>query len=536
MMRGAGGSVDPRRFTQLVANQLANRYDEFALAMAPSIGPQYNIRLEVRENWGQAIGVQIQNLFVTGAAVTDVFATAISEPLRAVARNRPGVRIAILVDGLDEALITTVPNIVSLLAGEGDLPDGVRLLLTSRNERRVVDRFLGRDEGCRRLDLSAAGQAADNGRDLRRYIVNRDAAGATADQIVLRSAGNFLYATMLLVNVAAGRRMLTDLDGLPTGLYSLYRAYLARLMPDIEQYGRSGVWLEDYRPLLGSLSVAVAPVPVAVLAAWLGQERGDVIARLDDLQQVVRFDRESDGYQLYHASMDDFLAAEHTEDGGANLFYVSPSHQHERIVAYYLDRAARDGWADCDAYGLARPAAARRRLARAAVRADDHAGFRRGATGPVRKRAGDGRWSPHRARSRADARRPRRGGPTTRTPRRIAPTGVARVVCRGPGSAASEGARVRHSWIRRLLSAPSADAWRVGLKAAYTIGPAAQGIFRWIALKGSPRLRQSAGISRATCAGARRPATSPASAMDDLSPEQVPHDPPRCARGGSSSS
>src|SRR6266702_3644243 len=50
MMRGAGGSVDPRRFTQLVANQLANRYDEFALAVAPSIGPQYNIRLEGREN------------------------------------------------------------------------------------------------------------------------------------------------------------------------------------------------------------------------------------------------------------------------------------------------------------------------------------------------------------------------------------------------------------------------------------------------------------------------------------------------------
>lgn len=227
MMQGGGGSVDPRRFTQLVANQLANRYDEFALAVAPSIGPQYNIRLEVRENWGKAIGVQIQNLFVTGATVADVFSTAISEPLRAVARNRPGVRIAILVDGLDEALIVTVPNIVSLLAGEGDLPDGVRLLLTSRNERRVVDRFLGRDEGCRRLDLSAAGQAADNSRDLREYIVNRGAAGAAADQIVRRSAGNFLYATMLLNDVAAGRRKLTDLDQLPTGLYSLYRAYLA---------------------------------------------------------------------------------------------------------------------------------------------------------------------------------------------------------------------------------------------------------------------------------------------------------------------
>ena len=516
MMRGAGGSVDPRRFTQLVANQLANRYDEFALAMAPSIGPQYNIRLEVRENWGQAIGVQIQNLFVTGAAVTDVFATAISEPLRAVARNRPGVRIAILVDGLDEALITTVPNIVSLLAGEGDLPDGVRLLLTSRNERRVVDRFLGRDEGCRRLDLSAAGQAADNSRDLRRYIVNRGAAGATADQIVLRSAGNFLYATMLLDDVAAGRRMLTDLDGLPTGLYSLYRAYLSRLMPDIEQYGRSGVWLEDYRPLLGSLSVAVAPVPVAVLAAWLGQERGDVIARLDDLQQVVRFDRESDGYQLYHASMGDFLAAEHTEDGGANLFYVSPSHQHERIVAYYLDRAARDGWADCDAYGLAhlpRHVAAWPERLYALTTTPGFVEAQLARFGNARVTADGLRTALEVARARGDLDAAGRLLDTLAASPQLELRGLC---VEGLVALHPKAPEYVIRKIRRLLSAPSADAWRVGLKAAYTIGPAAQGIFRWIALKGSPRLRQSA-VYALYLRWSPAPGNFTSELMDDLS-------------------
>jgi hypothetical protein len=492
MMRGAGGSVDPRWFTQLVANQLANRYDEFALAVAPSIGPQYNIRLEVRENWGKAIGVQIQNLFVTGATVTDVFATAISEPLRAVARIRPGVRIPILVDGLDEALIATVPNIVSLLGGEGDLPDGVRLLLTSRNERRVVDRFLNRDEGCRRLDLSAAGQAADNSRDLHAYIVNRGATGAAADQIVRRSAGNFLYATMLLDDVAAGRRKLTDLGGLPTGLYSLYRAYLSRLMPEMEQYGRSGVWLEEYRPLLGGLSVAVAPVPVVVLAAWLGLEQGDVIARLDDLQQVVQFDRESDGYQLYHASMGDFLAAAHTEDGGANLFYVSPSHQQERIVAYYLDRAARGGWAECDAYGLAhlpQHLAAWPERLYALMTTPGFADAQMARFGNAQATANGFRIALEVARASGDVETAGRLLDILAASPRLELRGLC---VEGLVSLHTQAPEYVIRKIRHLLSASSADAWRVGLKAAYTIGPAAKGVFRWIALQGSLRLRQSA--------------------------------------------
>jgi hypothetical protein len=490
--RTRGGSLDPRRFIQLIVNQLANRYDEFALAAAPSVGPHYNVRLEVRENWGKAIGVQIQNLFVTGATVSDVFATAISEPLRAVVDNRPGVRIPILVDGLDEALISTVPNIVSLLAGEGDLPDGVRLMLTSRNERRVVDRFLDRDEGCRRLDLSADAQAADNTRDLREYVLDRGVTGAGAEQIVRRSAGNFLYATMLLDEIAAGRRRMTDLDRLPIGLYSLYRAFLSRLMPDMEQYGRSSVWLDGYRPLLGGLSVAVAPVPVEVLAAWLGRERGEVTARLDDLQQVIRFDRESGGYELYHASLADFLAAEHTEDGGANLFFVSRSHQHERIAAYYLDRASSDGWAECDAYGLAHlpqhlscwPERLYALMSTPQFGAAQLARF-----GDVQATASGFRTALEVARTQGDI--GAAGGLLDILAE--SPRPVLRGVCvEGLVALHPQAPEYVIRKIRRLFSARSADTWSVGLKAAYTIGPAAEGIFRWIALKGSLRLRRSA--------------------------------------------
>jgi hypothetical protein len=517
MARG-DGSVDPRRFTQLIGNQLASRFDEFALAVAPSIGPQYNVHLEVRENWGKAIGIQIQNLFVTGATISDVFSTAVTQPLYAVAERRPGVRIPILVDGLDEAVIATVPNIVDLLSGEADLPDGVRLFVTSRNERRVLDRFLQRAGGCRRLDLSAPEATAENNSDLRSYIVGRvsrepvagqlsgaDAIAAAADQIVRRSAGNFLYATTLLDEVAAGRRQLTDLKGLPSGLYAFYRSYLNRLMPDINQYGGGSVWLEQYQPLLGSLCAAVAPVPVGVLAGWLGRDRGELIARLDDLQQVVRFEPDADGFQLYHASMADFLAAEHTEDGGANLFYVSPAEQHERIVTFYLEQAAGNGWSDCDPYGLAYlprhlalwlDAAADRaaRRERAAimyglVTAPGFMAAQMDRFGSAEATAAGFRTVLETARAENDVDAADRlldvlaGSPRLEL-RGVCVEGLVSLYPQAPEYVTGK--------LRHLLLADSEDAWRVGLKAAYLIGPAAKGIFRWIALQGSLRLRQSA--------------------------------------------
>jgi hypothetical protein len=517
-MASGDGSVDPRRFTQLIANQLASRYDEFALAVAPSVGPQYNVRLHVRENWGKAVAVQIQNLFVTGATVADVFSTAVSQPLFAVAQRRPGTRIPILVDGLDEAVISTVPNILGLLTSEADLPDNVRLFVTSRNERRVVDRFLERADGCRRLDLSAPEATAYNNSDLRAYVVGRvssepvarqlsgtDAIEATADHIVRRSAANFLYARTLLDEVAAGRRELTDLAGLPSGLDALYRAYLHRLMPDIDQYGHSSVWLERYRPLLGSLCAAVAPVPLAVLAGWLGRDRGELIATLDDLQQMVRFEPDADGFQLYHASMADFLAADQSENLDSNFFYVSPAEQHDRIVTFYLDRADRHGWAGCDAYGLAHLP---RHLALWLGGAEDRASRLRRA-GSMYALVADPRFMAAQmdrfGRTQVTAAGFRTALETARAEQHIDATDRLLNVLVGSTSREMRGVCVEGlvslhpqapdyvtAKIRHLLSARSEDAWRVGLKAAYLIGPAAKGIFRWIALKGSLRLRQAA--------------------------------------------
>jgi hypothetical protein len=556
MVRGRNGSIDPRRFARLLATQLADRYDEFALAAMRNVAPQYNIRLDVRENWGKVVGVQAQTLFITGANAADVFSLAVSEPLRVLLEDRPQERIPILVDGLDEALTPVVPNILGLLSGHSDLPDNVRLLLTSRNERRVVDQFTMRPGEFRRLDLSARQEAVNNDGDIRAHVVRRiaespgagqlagaGAVGAAADAMARQARGNFLYVDMLLDEVTAGRRQLADLAGLPSGLYDLYRSYLDRLMPDMEQYGRSDLWLNHYKPLLGSLSVAVSDVTAAQLARWLGWDRGEVIVRLDDLQQLVTFDPTEGFYQLYHGSMADFLAAEveRDTDGRPNRYYVSPEHQHERIVSRYLDRDRADDWSDCDLYGLrylprhlqlwiglAEGDEQRRRRAARLYELVLSSGFRssqQARLGDLQATAAGFRIALEVAQSLDDIEACRRilnelaSSPNLEL-RGLTVEGLVKLHQQAPVYVLEE--------IGRLLASESPEAWSIGLKAAYLIGPAARAVFRWIALEGSTPLQQAA-VYALYLRWSPEPGNFAAELMDDLA-EQVSLAAPRRTR------
>jgi hypothetical protein len=519
MLRGQGGSVDPRRFTESLAKQLAEHHDEFALAAIRSVAPEYNIHLEVRENWGQVLGIRTENLIVTGASPADAFAVAVREPLRALLEVQPHVRVHVLVDGLDEALTPTVPNIVTLLAGSDDLPDGVRFLLTTRNEHRVVDLLAERIDRIRYLDLSAESVAERNEADIRAYVGRRlrelpiqgqNDVGPLADELPRHADGNFLYVQVLLDEVAAGTRRLGDLTGLPRGLHSLYRAYLNRLMPEMEQYGGSQAWLTRYQPLLGSLSVAMPAAPTALLSKWLQWDESEVLARIDDLQQVLERDpRDEGGYRLFHQSLADFLSTERYRDNGServNHYNVSRRQQHDRVIGYYLTsiRTAWAGdWTRCDGYGLRQLVAhmeARLRLAEnpeegRGLAAKLYAlvmdpGFRKAQRrlGGVAATADGFRAALDVALAAADLEQAERllailvDAPEVEL-RGLAVEGVVQLHAADPARAIG--------LIKRLLSLPSRDVWGVGLKAAYVIGAEAMEVFRWAVVKGSPELRQA---------------------------------------------
>jgi hypothetical protein len=166
--RGQQGTVDPGQFARDIAEQLT-RHDEFALAAIDELAPEVNIHLEARENWGTMIGARIGRLVIAQHDPGDVYNRAVRQPLKRLADTQPGLTVLILVDALDEALTVEGTNIVSLIAGSGDLPAGVRFVLTSRDERRVLDQF----DDARRLDLALPEYATSVNADLSSYIAGR---------------------------------------------------------------------------------------------------------------------------------------------------------------------------------------------------------------------------------------------------------------------------------------------------------------------------------------------------------------------------
>jgi hypothetical protein len=377
--RTQGGTVDPTQFAQSLAGQLARRHDGFAAAALKHLAPQVVIAptVDVGENWGRVIGANIKELVVVGGSnPREVFNRAVRAPLKDLAterlKERSKLSVHILVDSLDEALLAEGDGIVELLAGSGDLPSGVRFLLTSRHEPRVLDR-LDFDEVCQ-LDLSSDEHALEAEADLRTYITTRLAADkrprpSPADgqdleaQLMRKADANFLYATWVLDELARPKRQDVDITALPPGLHGLYKSYLDRLLPKEPNQFREA-W-KGHERFLGCLSVATPAAPATVLPKWLEwTDDNELALHVEEfaqlIEQITDLPDEDYGYRLYHRSITDFLSARVYKHRGAlkqNKYYVKPSRQHDRIASHYL-RMLRDkdewngNWARSDTYGL----------------------------------------------------------------------------------------------------------------------------------------------------------------------------------------
>jgi energy-coupling factor transporter ATP-binding protein EcfA2 len=519
--KGPGGSVDPSRFTRSIAEQLATRHPAFGEFVIRSTAPELSVHVDVKENWGQVVGVRAQNLIVTGISPASVYSIAVREPLHALLERFPDLRVPILVDGLDEALVEGSPNIVQLLASDSDLPAGVRFFLTSRNERRVTEAFTSRFQDLIRVDLSTGEAAELNRADIQEFITRRVADPALsgqldagiapqsiAGQFARQAVGNFLYAQVLLAGVAAGRRQSRAASGLPGELFDLYRADLNRLMPDMEQYGRSDTWLQHYQPLLGLISVATPAAPAAVLPRWLDWDESEVLGRIDDLSQIIKFEAVDGGaFRLYHTSMADFLAAPRHAGGEPNRYYVAPWQQHDRIARYYLASADEQegSWSRCDEYGLRQVVGHMRGRLEGATpgrqaqqwRHELYSLAREPSFQTAQRDLADGTEVVV-AGSRAALDVALANGDLDEVGRLI--DDLATSMDLGLRGLAVESLVKLHALEPRaaieritwLLGREAMHVWGVGLKAAYLIGPGAQEVFHWIALSGSAELRQAA--------------------------------------------
>ncbi len=360
--------VNPHTFAESLALQLAGRFPEYAKALAETSGDR-QIRIEVTQRvdaveGGQVAGVIIHHLDVSAISPEDAFNRVVRVPLEALLRSGEKTQVVLLVDALDEALVYSgEPGIVALLADAEELPDGLRLILTSRRDERVESRFM-EAEG---LFLSAKKFDSYNGDDIGAYVRQRlsrevqlstQSAGLAPEQVenlvptITRKAdGNFQYIKFLLDSMVKGQRSLTDLDALPEGLDGLYHDSLGRLV----KLGKKD-WLENYAPLLGALSVAQEGLTLSQLEGFTELTKTTVWAALGDLQQFVEENQEQNGglYGIYHQSLIDFLHRQSISPGKKtfrNSYFLPPEEWHHRIAHYYQERFQAN-WSDCDPYGL----------------------------------------------------------------------------------------------------------------------------------------------------------------------------------------
>jgi hypothetical protein len=350
-------TIDPLNFSRSLSHQLT-RIDGFAQGILKDSGVRIQARQDIRENYGQAINVQIDRLVVNAPSAAVAFIHAVVEPLKPLYAGGFERQLVVLVDALDEAVQLRGPEtIVDLLADAcGPLQRlPVRFVLTSRPEGAALRHF----EQLRVPHLVLDAGRRENLADVRAYV-HRRLAGSPAlqarlahqevqdsafvERVTTASRGNFLYLVWLLRAIAEGAQRFDAPGAPPEGLDGIYREFLRtrRVGQDLDR------WRGRYRPILGALAVAQSPLTAEQLARFTGLGGQEVDDCVRDAWQFLDLARAEAGrLQLYHQSVADFLSSRER----AGEFWVDLRAVHERIARYYRERHAPD-WSGCDLYGL----------------------------------------------------------------------------------------------------------------------------------------------------------------------------------------
>ena len=336
------------------------------------------VEQRVRTAEGTVVGIEIERM-VADPRMNDLGnlqALALLDPALRLARLDPAALIVVLIDAIDELryqwrAFAGHGDIVEWLAQCPELPANVRVVVSSRQDQQLLQRFrLAQADMLREEQISSTSEEvfadllvyaerllADMA--LRPRLAARGSSPRLlARQIARRAEGNFLYLVMWgrALQHAQDRGdddrvdALTDLSALPAGLEAIYEYFLVLLRDTVslrEGPGWRRTWNEMYRPLLAVLAVAQAPLTIKSLGLLTGHVH--VAEALTDLAQFL--DSDGQGTRLYHISLAEFLTNHSWSD-----WHVDAAESHYDVALRMIGQYGQS-WETCeDGYALANTA------------------------------------------------------------------------------------------------------------------------------------------------------------------------------------
>ncbi|MFF4361618.1 hypothetical protein [Streptomyces sp. NPDC001604] len=260
-----------------------------------------------------------------------------------ISRERePGSQIVVLVDALDEAVVSADVR-ENVLFLPPSLPDGVFFVVTTRPRDRGDLRL--RADRLEFFTLDARSSA--NQADVRRYLeefAERPAMRRRlaelgvvpvyfAESLAEKAEGNFMYLHHVLPAIEEGRLGAGGLGELPQGLRAYYDSHW-------RQMRATDGWLAYRQPVIVHLAAAREPIGVSQLAEWTGLSAGRVGETLRAWREFVQIEviEGTPRYRIYHASFQDFLR------GKDETREIDLADTHRRIAEHLLGTLFDGGW------------------------------------------------------------------------------------------------------------------------------------------------------------------------------------------------
>lgn len=287
-------------------------------------------------------------------------------------RSRPGEKIVLVVDGLNETVPAAGQNPLGL---PRSLPEGVYVIVSQRTmqvplrvdvPRQVI--AIQADSEANMRDIHAYLELMAESSEIRPRLESSGVSGETFVNTLLdRSGGVWIYLHYVLAEIDRGTRSPRDIDKLPMGLWHYYAHYWHGW-----QRTHADRWPEVDLPLLATIAAAAEALPASTLARLAGISRQATVESLleDEWRPFIQVDETGDDvvYRAFHDSLKEFLHGEvdtgsltTAERSLATRLARTTKSAHASIADHYLDAwggtaqglpVLREGAKPRDEYGL----------------------------------------------------------------------------------------------------------------------------------------------------------------------------------------